>query len=95
MEQEIKFEFLVLPVEILSLKLNPIETMVLALVKAFSKPPKYCHASNEYIAKIINASESSVSNAISNLIKLGFIDKVSFDGRRRVIKCSLQTSFYK
>lgn len=50
--------------------------------------PKHCWASNKYFADMLNLSSTSVSTSISFLIKEGYIEKVSFDGRKRILKVS-------
>lgn len=45
----------------------------------------HCWASNEYLAKFCKMSEVTISRSISKLIQLGFIEKLSFDGRQRVL----------
>ena len=45
----------------------------------------HCFASNEYLAKFCKVSESAVSKAIAKLIRLGYIENVSFDGRQRIL----------
>lgn len=47
---------------------------------------EHCTASNEYLAKFCGCSVKQVSNTISKLIELGFIEIASFDGRQRVMK---------
>lgn len=45
-----------------------------------------CFASNEYFANFFGVQTTYISKVISRLIKLGLVEKVSFDGHRRVIK---------
>ena len=45
-----------------------------------------CTASNEYLCEFCQCSQQKVSSAISKLKKLGYLEIVSFDGRKRVIK---------
>ena len=51
---------------------------------------QYCYASNQYFAQFFNCSQSSITNAISRLIKLGYIEVVKFDGRKRYLKSILK-----
>lgn len=48
-----------------------------------------CWASNEYIAEFCQCSATKASLSISKLIKLGYLEKTSFDGRTRVLKSRL------
>lgn len=51
-----------------------------------------CWASNEYIGKVFDCSGSKVANDISVLRKLGLVETVYFDGRKRVIVALLPAS---
>lgn len=51
-----------------------------------------CYASNEYLAKFCQCSQSKVSSAISKLKKLGYIRVKSFDGRKRFLESCLSVS---
>lgn len=51
-----------------------------------------CYASNEYLAKFCQCSQSKVSGAISKLKKLGYIRVKSFDGRKRILESCLSFS---
>mgnify|MGYP003650068076 CR=1 FL=1 len=45
-----------------------------------------CFASNDYFADFLDVTKTTISVSISKLKKLGFIEQVSFDGRKRVLK---------
>lgn len=45
-----------------------------------------CYASNEYLAKFCNSSESFITKAISKLKRMGYIKSDGFDGRTRVLR---------
>lgn len=51
-----------------------------------------CFASNEYLAGFCQCSVSKVSTAISRLKERGYVEAVSFDGRRRILKSCLLLS---
>lgn len=44
-----------------------------------------CWASNEYLGKVFDCSGNKIANDISVLRKLGLVETVCFDGRKRVI----------
>jgi len=48
-----------------------------------------CFASNKWLAERFNVTETTISVSISHLRKLGLIEQVSFDGRRRVLRSVL------
>lgn len=45
-----------------------------------------CFASNEYLAKFCQCSESKISRAIAHLIELGYIVVEKFNGRKRFLR---------
>ena len=51
-----------------------------------------CYASNEYLAKFCQCSQSKVSSAITKLKNLGYIRVKSFDGRKRILESCLTFS---
>lgn len=51
-----------------------------------------CYASNEYLAKFCQCSQSKVSGAIAKLKRLGYIEVASFDGRKRILRSCLTIS---
>ena len=54
---------------------------------------KECYMSNKYISSFLKISERQVSRYISELKTLGWIEEVSFDGRKRYLRSMLQFSF--
>ena len=48
--------------------------------------PNHCYATNEYLSEFCQVSVPTISRAISKLISYGFLEIVSFDGRKRVLK---------
>jgi len=49
-----------------------------------------CFASNEYFAEFLDVSTTTISIAISKLRKLNYVECVSFDGRKRVLKSAFK-----
>ena len=49
-----------------------------------------CFAGNKYFADFIGVSTTTISLGITKLKELGFIYQESFDGRKRILKASLQ-----
>jgi hypothetical protein len=83
MEQQKQFTGVWLPKQILEDKdLTPLEKMLYAEVSSFED----CFASNAFFAERYGVSERHISNSLNKLIQLGFIIKVSFDGRKRIIR---------
>lgn len=62
-------------------------------IHSFTENGKECYMSNRYIASFLNISQRQVSRYISELKALGWIEEVSFDGRKRFLKSALEFSF--
>lgn len=77
-----------LPKEILdNPSLSPAEKILLAQISTLEDEALGgCYASNEYLASTIMTTPKNVSDIISRLIKAGILERVSFDGRKRIIK---------
>lgn len=73
-------------------RLTALEKIILIEIDSLDNEDKHCFASNGYLAEFCQCSEVKVSNAISKLIKLGYIEQVSFDGRIRVLKSRVTKS---
>ena len=69
-------------------RLTMIEKGILAEIDSLDGE-EHCYASNEYIATFCSCSERCVSSAVKKLIDLGYISKVGFDGRTRILKSNL------
>lgn len=70
----------------LDYRLNPLEKIILAEIDSLDNSDDRCWAGNDYLAEFCQCSEWKVSNAISKLIELGYVEVVSFDGRIRRLK---------
>jgi len=62
-------------------------------IHSFTEDGKECFMSNKYISSFLKISERQVSRYISELKTVGWIAEVSFDGRRRFLKSTLEFSF--
>ncbi len=84
-----RFTGIFLPVEILEMEeLSIFEVMLLSYIGAlYSKKEGGCFASNEYLAKRLRGVKpTTIVKSLTHLRKLGLIEDISFDGRRRVIR---------
>lgn len=70
-------------------RLNMLEKGILTEIDSLDNEETGCYASNQYLAKFCQCSETKVSTAISKLIELGYIYVKSFDGRIRILKSRL------
>lgn len=85
MEQENKKEYtgVWIPADVMeSEELEPLDKLVYAEIAGFNN----CYASNAWIAGRVKKSEMSARRSVAKLIKLGFVEIVSFDGRKRTIR---------
>lgn len=82
------FRGVFIPVEILDLDvLTPTDQILLAWIDSlFCLEKGGCYASNEYLAKKIKVKVNTIKILISKLVDLGLVERVSFDGRTRVIR---------
>ena len=55
---------------------------------------EHCFASNEYLAKFLDCSPTSISKGISKLKKMGLVRLESFDGRTRQIRSNLKAALH-
>lgn len=75
-----------IPAEVMeSAKLTALDKLVYAEMAGF----KECFASNAWFAEKIGKSERSIQRSISNLIKLGFVKNIGFNGRSRVLRVDI------
>lgn len=91
----IRFTGLFIPAEILEIEeLSSSECMLLAWIDAlYCKEHGGCYASNEYFMTKLKIKESTIRAHISHLVELGLVERVSFDGRIRVIKACKEKWF--
>lgn len=69
-------------------RLSPLEKIILCEIDFLSTRGTDCYASNQYLAKFCQCSESKISKAISKLIDLHFII-ANYDGKTRHLKTTL------
>lgn len=85
MEQR-DFKGVWIPKEIwLNAELSALDKVIFAEIDSLDNDD-HCTASNEYLADFCQCSERKVSETISRLISLGYIEQVSFNGRQRVLR---------
>ena len=91
-KKERDFKGIWIPKEIYFLKdISWMEKALLYEIDSLSKM-KGCFASNKYFASFFNVSEHAISVSIRKLKKLGFVEQIAFDGRKRIIKAYIQGS---
>lgn len=71
--------------------LSAIEKVILAEIDSMSSKNGF-HASNAYLSKFCQCSERYITQSISKLIKLKYIEVASFDGRQRFLKSNLKNT---
>lgn len=70
--------------------LNANEKVLLMEIDSLDKSEKGCYAGNEYFSNFLGINETNTSAAINKLIKLGYVTKTGFDGRKRYLKSNLK-----
>lgn len=72
-------------------QLNALEKVILVEIDSFDKgDDDGCWASNSTLAEFCQCTERKVSDGISKLIKLGYIEVISFDGRVRKLRSCIE-----
>lgn len=91
----VRFTGIFIPVEILNMdELSSSECMLLSWIDAlYSEEHGGCFASNEYFMKKLKIKESTVRAHISKLVELGLVERISFDGRTRIIRACKEKWF--
>ena len=76
-----------IPIEVLfNPELTPLERELFCFIDSLDSGKNHCFASNQYLAKILSVTETKISLGVTKLIRLQYINLVSFDGRQRVLK---------
>lgn len=77
----------VIPIEVgLNKKLDKTCCLLFSLINMLDNYQKHCFASNAYLANLLDVAINTVSGSISTLIEQGYIEQISFDGRKRTIR---------
>lgn len=76
----------------LDTRLTALEKIILVEIDSLDNGEDGCFASNEYLAEFCQCTNVKVSTSVSKLVELGYLDKVGFDGRRRILKSRLKLS---
>lgn len=85
------FKGIWIPKEIwLDKNMGVLDKVILMEVDSLCSDEECCYASNEYLAEFCNCTETKVSTSISKLIKLGYLEIIKFDGRKRYLKSRLK-----
>jgi hypothetical protein len=85
---EEKTRYLTLPIEVFNdTRLDATEKILLMRIDSFCKvgDGDGCYASNDYLASFCGCSDRKISQSISHLKEIGYIEQKSFDGRRRAL----------
>lgn len=89
-DQKREFKGIWIPSQIwLDERLNALDKIIFAEIDSYSNSDKGCFAGNDYLASFCQCSESKISKTISKLIELGYVERISFDGRQRVLQSCL------
>lgn len=62
-------------------------------IDSFCRNGRECFVSNKHLAMMFNISETQVSIHINALIKIGWLEMVKFDGRKRYLKSTMKVVF--
>ena len=73
-------------------RLSMLDKGILTEIDSLDMNESGCYASNEHLAEFCQCSVTKVSTSITKLINLGYLNVLSFDGRKRFLKSSLSKS---
>ena len=76
----------------LDTRLTALDKIILVEIDSLDNGEDGCFASNEYLAEFCQCTNVKVSTSISKLIEIGYLEKIGFDGRRRILKSRLKLS---
>lgn len=71
-------------------RLSMLDKGILIEIDSLDNGEDGCFASNEHLAKFCQCSERKVSESISKLVSLGYVNVASFDGRKRFLRSCLE-----
>lgn len=70
----------------LNTELNALDKIVFTEIRSLDDEIKGCWASNKYLAKFCQCSESNITKTVRKLKELGLVFETNFDGRHRVLR---------
>ena len=70
-------------------RLNALDKIILVEIDSLDNEETGCFASNEYLAEFCQCGITKISTAITKLINIGYIERVGFDGKTRILKSRL------
>lgn len=71
-------------------RLNALEKIIFVEIDSLDNTEEGCYASNEYLAKFCQCTETKISIAVKKLIDLGYLRVIKFDGRHRYLKSNFK-----
>ena len=90
MEVKRDFKGVWIPREVwLDKRLSALDKVILTEIDSLDQGGNGCYASNQHLAEFCQCSERKVSDAVTKLIKCGYVSVASFDGRKRTLRSNL------
>ena len=91
MEEKRDFKGIWIPKNIwIDSRLSATEKIILAEIDSLDIEGQGCYASNQYLADFCQCSERKISEAISKLVRLNYLQVKSFDGRNRILQVCIE-----
>lgn len=92
-QQKRDFKGVWIPKEVwLDNRLNALDKVILVEIDSLDNGESGCYAGNQYLSEFCQCSDRKVTDAISKLKELGYIEQSSFDGRNRILRSRLEKS---
>jgi len=76
----------------LDTRLTALDKIILVEIDSLDNGEDGCYASNEYLSEFCQCGIAKITSAITKLKKYGYIEQVSFDGRKRILISRLTKS---
>lgn len=90
MEVKRDFKGVWIPREVwLDKRLSALDKVILTEIDSLDQGDNGCYASNQHLAEFCQCSERKVSDAVTKLIKCGYVSVAGFDGRKRTLRSNL------
>lgn len=94
MQEMRKFNGIFIPKEVwLDERINALDKIILMEIDSLDSSEEGCFASNEYLGNFCQCSPTKISYSINKMIKLGYIEMIKFDGKRRYLKTKIWQTY--
>ena len=91
-----KLDGIFIPKEILEDKrLSHLDKIILMEIDILENDEIGCTSTNENLAKLCNCTCTTISTTIKKLVKLNYVEILSYDGKNRILKSKVENNYKK